>query len=310
MQALSIDLRQLRFAVTAAETSSFLRAARLLGVKQSTLSKKVSALEQRLGIVLFERSTRGVIPTETGKAFLEVARRIVTDTDNLLSTAKAVTYGEIGRLMVGFSNSLSSGNLRLLLGDVMERYPDIQLDALEIGSDRMRSGLQSRLIDIAFHPGQFDEVGICKRWLWSERLMVVLPAGSRLAEQDTIFWTDLRRHAFVLPADCTGPRIAEVIRQRMAGHGLSASIIVQETSSEMIAAMVPYGKFITIVPESATGAVRPDTAFREIAEPTGVAHLDLFAWWRVDNANPALSQFFKLVDERYPTPPTESQAHD
>ncbi|MEZ5692743.1 MAG: LysR family transcriptional regulator, partial [Altererythrobacter sp.] len=162
---MSIDLRQLRFAVTAAETSSFLRAAKLLGVKQSTLSKKVSALEQRLGIVLFERSTRGVIPTKTGKAFLEVARRIVTDTDNLLSTAKAVTYGEIGRLMVGFSNSLSSGNLRLLLGDVLERYPDIQLDALEIGSDRMRSGLQSRLIDIAFYPGQFDEVGICKRWL-------------------------------------------------------------------------------------------------------------------------------------------------
>lgn len=85
---MSIELRQLRFAVTAADTASFLRAAKQLSVKQSTLSKKVSALEHRLGITLFERSTRGVVPTDAGRAFLEVARRIVTDADNLLTTAR------------------------------------------------------------------------------------------------------------------------------------------------------------------------------------------------------------------------------
>ncbi len=61
---MTLDLRQLRFAVTAADTSSFLRASKQLNVKQSTLSKKVAALEHRLGITLFERSTRGVAPTD------------------------------------------------------------------------------------------------------------------------------------------------------------------------------------------------------------------------------------------------------
>ena len=297
---MTLDLRQLRFAVIATDSGSFLRAAKQLNVKQSTLSKKVAALEHRLGITLFERSTRGVVPTDAGRAFLEVARRIVTDADNLLTTAKAVTYGEVGRLMVGFSNSLSAGNLRLLLGDVLEQFPEVQLDALEIGPGRMLSGLQSRIIDIVIHAGQFEESGIRKRWLWSERLMVVLPKDNRLIEQDTIFWTDLRKCVFVLPATCSGPRIAEIIRQRMGAHGLNASIITQETTSETIASMVPYGKFITIVPESATGATRSDITFREIAEPTGAAHLDFAAWWREDNDNPALARFFKLVDERYP----------
>ena len=297
---MTLDLRQLRFAVTAADTASFLRAAKLLNVKQSTLSKKVAALVHRLGIILFERSTRGVVPTDAGRSFLEVARRIVTDADNLLTTAKAVTYGEVGRLMVGFSGSLSTGNLRLLLGDVLEQFPDIQLDAIETRPDRMLSGLQSRIIDIGVHSDQFDECGILKRWLWSERLMLVLPKDNRLAEQDTIFWTDLRKCVFVLPANCSGPRIAEVIRQRMGAHGLKPSIITQETSAETIAAMVPFGKFITIVPESATGAARSDITFREIAEPTGVAHLDFAAWWREDNDNPALTRFFNLIDERYP----------
>jgi len=297
---LSLDLRQLRYAVTAAEAASFLGAAKRLNVKQSTLSKKVSALENRLGIVLFERSTRGVVPTDAGRAILEVARRIVTDVDNLQTTAKAVRYGEVGRMMIGFSSSLSAGNLRLLLGDVLERFPDVQLDALETGPDRMLSGLQSRIIDVAIHSGQMEAVGLSKRWLWSERLMAVLPKEHRLLNQDTIFWTDLRKCIFVLPTTCTGPRKIDVVRQRLGGQGLKASIITQETSSETIAAMVPYGKFITIVPESATGAARPDVAFREICEPTGVAHLDFAAWWREDNDNPGLARFFKLVDERYP----------
>lgn len=297
---MTLELRQLRFAVVAADTSSFLRASKQLNVKQSTLSKKVAALEHRLGITLFERSTRGVVPTDAGRAFLEVARRIVTDADNLLTTAKAVTYGEVGRLMVGFSNSLSAGNLRLLLGDVLERFPDVQLDAIETSPERMLSGLQSRIIDVAVHASQLEEAGILKRWLWSERLMLALPRDSKLSKQDTLFWTDLRACVFVLPTSCAGPRISEVIRQRLGAHGLTASIIAQETSSETIVSMVPYGKFITIVPESATGAARPDIAFREIAEPTGAAHIDFSAWWREDNDNPALARFFKLVDERYP----------
>lgn len=297
---MTLDLRQLRFAVTAADTASFLRAAKQLNVKQSTLSKKVSALEHRLGIILFERSTRGVVPTETGKAFLEVARRIVTDADNLLTTAKAVRYGEIGRLMVGFSGSLSTGNLRLLLGDLLERFPDVQLDALEAGPDRMLSGLQARIVDIAIHASPLEEAGLVKRWLWSERLMVVLPKYDRLTENESLFWTDLRKSVFVMPREQSGSRIAEVIRQRLGGHGFKANIITQDTSAETIAAMVPFGKFITVVPESATGAGQPDIVFREISEPTGAAHLDFAAWWREDNDNPALARFFKLLDERYP----------
>jgi len=202
--------------------------------------------------------------------------------------------------MVAFSSSLTTGNLRLLLGDVLERFPDVQLDALEVSADRILSGLQTRIVDIAIHASQIEEPGITKRWLWSERLLAVLPKGDRLTKTDNLFWTDLRKSVFVMPQDRSGPRVAEVIRQRLGSHGFKANIITQETSAETIAAMVPFGKFITIVPESATGAARPDVVFREITEPSGAAHLDFAAWWREDNDNPALARFFKLLDERYP----------
>ena len=64
--------------------------------------------------------------------------------------------------------------------------------------------------------------------------------------------------------------------------------------------MVSFGKFISIVGESALGVTRPGLVFREINEPNGLARLDYSAFWREDNDNPALKRFFKLIDERYP----------
>lgn len=83
MDALAIEIRQLRYAVLTADTQSFSRAAAALNVKQSTLSRRVMQLEHRLGVKLFERTTRGAEPTENGRAFIEQARRIVTDVENL-----------------------------------------------------------------------------------------------------------------------------------------------------------------------------------------------------------------------------------
>jgi hypothetical protein len=75
---------------------------------------------------------------------------------------------------------------------------------------------------------------------------------------------------------------------------------LQETAQENILGMVTFGKFISIVGESALGVTCPDLVFREINEPNGLARLDYSAFWREDNDNSALKRFFKLIDERYP----------
>lgn len=301
---MTIEIKQLRYAVATADTSSFSRAASALNVKQSTLSKRIALLEDRLGIALFERSTRGAIPTESGKVFLEVARRIITDVDNLRTTARSVQYGEIGRVVVGFSNSLSIGNLRSLLGEFLERFVDVQLDGVEVGSEQLLSGLQSRIVDVAIHSTDLSGDGVTARTLWSERLMVALPKDHEFANRDTLYWTDLRRETFVLPSKAGGPGVANAVTARLAGQGLRANIISQDTNHNNIMAMVPFGKFLTIIGESAMGFQRSDLVFREIEEPGGHARLDYAAYWREDNDNPALQRFFTLLDERYPAAET------
>jgi DNA-binding transcriptional LysR family regulator len=241
-------------------------------------------LEHRLGVKLFERTTRGAEPTETGKVFLEAARRIVTDVDNLQTTARAVSYGEQGRLAVGYSSSLTAGNLKHAFSDYLTRFADVQ----------------SRTIDVAVAPADMREDGIASRSLWSERLMVALPDGHKLLEAERIYWPDLRREVFVLPGGGIGPTISNLLAARLTEQGYRPNIIVQDTSLESVLSIVPVGRFITILTEASLGVTWPGLQFREIYDQSGPARLEYSLYWRKDNDNPALQHFFKLINERYP----------
>lgn len=298
---MSIEIRQLRYAVMTADTQSFSRAAKALNVKQSSLSRRVQSLEDRLGVQLFERTTRGTMPTENGKAFLTVARRIVTDVDNLVTTARNVSYGEQGRLAIGFSSSLMTGNLRLAIGDYISRYPDMQFDGIEGGTEKLFSGLQARIVDAAIIPANITDGGLSKHNLWSERLMLAVPEDHALAVADAIFWTDLRAEVFVVPMDGIGPVVANILASKFGAHGYHPNIIAQDTSIESILSTVCIGRYIALATEASTGVTWPGLAFREISDQGGPARLDYSIYWREENENPALKRFFKLLQERYPT---------
>lgn len=297
---MTIEIRHLRAAVVTAGTHSFSRAAKILNVKQSALSRRAQALEQMLGVQLFERTKRGTFPTENGKAFLTVAERILTDLDNLLTTARNVSYGEQGRLAIGFSSSLMTGNLRLAIGDYMSRYPDVQFDGIEGGTEKLFTGLQAHSVDAAITPMAIIETGIHKRGLWTERLMLVVPEAHALVEVDAIHWTDLRSEVFVLPTDGIGPVIANVLNAKLGAHGYRANIILQDTSIESVISTVTIGRYITIATEASNGVTWPGVKFIEIADNGVAARLDFSLYWRRDNENPALKKFLKMLQERYP----------
>lgn len=298
---MGIEIRHLKAAVVTADVKSFSRAAKVLNVKQSALSRRVQALEQMLGVQLFERTKRGTYPTENGKAFLSVARRIVTDIDNLFTTAKNVSYGEEGRLAIGFSSSLMTGNLRLAIGDYMARYPDVQFDGIEGGTEKLFTGLQARIVDAAITPALIAEPGITRRNLWTERLMIVVPENHRLNDADTIHWTDLRHEVFVLPTDGIGPIVSDMLSAKLGAQGHRANIIAQDTSIESVISTVTIGRYVTIVTEASTGVTWPGLHFLEISDNGGPARLDFALYWRADNDNAALRKFFKMLQERYPS---------
>lgn len=272
----------------------------MLRIKQATLSRRVSDLEHRLGIKLFERTTRGAMPTQAGTAFISSARRILGDIDELQLQVRAIRNGEAGELTIGFSTSLASGNLRFALVEFQRRYPDIRLNGLEGDRGRLNHALHSGQIDFAIVTGQIGEAGLCRRPLWSERIMVALPEGHALEEAERIYWSDLRHQGFVLPRHDPGPDLVDLLRARLSEPGYAPDIETQNVSRENVLVMVSAGWFLTLVPESALGVTHPGIVLRDVHELTGQTRIDYCCYWRSDNHSPALRRFLGLIRDRYP----------
>lgn len=294
------ELRQLRYAVVAAESPSFRQAAQSLRVRQTTLSKRILLLEQRLGVTLFVRTKRGAVPTHAGLDFARNARRILEDVELLRSNAKAISKGEAGRLAVGLSTSLSAGHLRAIIHDFLRRFPDVDMQVVETGFDGLAKGLTSRTIDVAIVAGELEGGPFKRRHLWPERLMVALPEDHALATVERIYWQDLRSERFVFTQSDPGPDAGELLRARLRDPGRSPNITMQDVTRENLLNMVSMGGFATLLAETAIGAHYPGVVLREVHDGTGMAHVDFSASWNEDNDNPALQRLFKVIGERHP----------
>ncbi len=110
--ASAVDLQHLRHAVAVADHRSFRRAAEALLLRQSTLSRRIRQLEERLNMIVFERSSRGALATQAGRDFLRMARSILEQMDTLVTSARNAGRGEAGRMTIGLFTSFSAGNLR------------------------------------------------------------------------------------------------------------------------------------------------------------------------------------------------------
>jgi DNA-binding transcriptional LysR family regulator len=137
----AVDLVHLRYAVAAADHGSFRRAAEALLLRQSTLSRCIRQLEERIEMIVFERSSGGVRATQAGRDFLRMARSILEQMETLVASAHRAGRGEAGRLAIGFYTSLSAGNLRATLIDYAQRFPQIEVSMIESSRTRLTTAL-------------------------------------------------------------------------------------------------------------------------------------------------------------------------
>jgi len=114
-----IDLVSVTQALLVAEHLSFSRAAQVLGVRQSAVSRRVRALEDKLGVSLFERDNTGVRITEAGRRFLERTRPALAEIDHAMKAAASAGRGAEGVIRIGILSSVSSGFLRNLLEELV-----------------------------------------------------------------------------------------------------------------------------------------------------------------------------------------------
>lgn len=293
------DIRQLRYAIAAADHGSFYRAARALDVEQSTLSRNILKLERVIGSKIFNRSRAGVTTTIAGARFIRSARPMVANAEVMVTTMRAAGQGRAGGLMIGHNNAVSAGNLRATMLGWRNAHPDVELDGVEADRGALLARLDTGEIDIAIMVGDAGYDGFRHETFWSERVMIALPASHLLADHDTLHWTDLRRERFLLPAADPGPEIHDMLIGRLSVAGIQPDIRMHHVSREGILSILGGGFGLSIVCEGGTGAHYPDVVYRPVHGEQGAALIVFSGYWRRDNGNPALRRFLAFVRDRY-----------
>jgi DNA-binding transcriptional LysR family regulator len=201
-----MELRHLRYFIAVAEELHFARAAERLHIEQSPLSRAIKELERVLSVQLFERTTRSTRLTWAGQVFLEDVRRVFITIDQAKASVKAAATGYRGILRIALSDSVAQPRLAALLAQCREEEPEVEIRLFEKPLSQQVKGLLSGLYDAGF--AQSDDVGkgIVAEPVWSDALVVAVPARHPLLAYKRIPLDEALRYPLVLcqPEMCEG----------------------------------------------------------------------------------------------------------
>lgn len=149
-----MDLRHLRYFLCVAEEMHFGRAAQRLGMSQPPLSQQIRALEQELGVRLFDRTSRRVALTEAGRLFLPEACKTLAQADHAAQVARQAQNGHLGRLAMGFTASAPFvPQIADALYDFRQNFPQVDLKLHELGRDDQVARIERGDLDIGIIRG-------------------------------------------------------------------------------------------------------------------------------------------------------------
>lgn len=276
-----------------AEYLNFRHAANALGVAQSSVSARVKALEEDLGILLFERHARGVRLTEAGRHFVEKVTTGIDHLDHAVKTAGMVAHGEHGSLRIGIHALIPGSFLATLIERYREQHPSIEVEIAEGTARDTVMQLRADRLDVTFVAGSPEFPDCHARPIWTERLLAVLPSNHPLAEEAGVTWADLAGDTFIVRHGGTGPQVHAHIVTRLAGGWPSLSILRFDVERGTLLSMVAQGYGVTILGEAASPMHAPGVTFLPILdEPEPLA---FSAIWSPGNRKPALRDFLDLA---------------
>ncbi|MFZ4301970.1 LysR family transcriptional regulator [Streptomyces cinereoruber] len=188
---------QLRLFVVLAEELHFSRAAARLFITQSALSQQIRDLERRLGVRLFDRSSRAVTLTPQGRVLLADARGVVAAMDRLSRSASTQARRLSGRLVVGtIGAEAAMPYTRAVLRLLHERHPLVQVDVRSLHFADHFDALFRHDVDVAFLRPPVPP-GVEVQHLATEPRLACLSASDPLVDRDRIALAELARHPVI-----------------------------------------------------------------------------------------------------------------
>ncbi|ALG09797.1 LysR family transcriptional regulator [Kibdelosporangium phytohabitans] len=236
-----MDLKQLRALVTVVEAGSVTRAARLLRLVQPAVTRQIRALEEELGVVLFERTRTGMQPTDAGEALAERARRALAELDRARAELTPPAGEVTGIVTVGLLESTVDLLAEPLVAELTRDHPGVELRLQTGYSGHLQRWLDDGDLDLSLLYNLRSSPSLNVTPLLRERLWVAAPPGAALHADRPVPFAGLTARRLILPTDGHGLRTLINGGAHQAGVSLNSAISTNSMAMQKRLARAGHG---------------------------------------------------------------------
>lgn len=284
-----MDMRHLRCFVAVSEELHFGRAAERLHLTQPPVSLAIKELEEELGVVLLERTSRRISLTRVGEDALRDARAVLSAADTMRRRAHEAAQGLVGSLSIGFISTPAYSFLPSTLQSFTGDFGRVKLNLQEGVTDQILQDVESGSLDIGLVfripelPAAMDS-----RLVQTEPLVIALNDSHPLAGSSRIALEALSHERFIGFERQYGPLMFDAIVATCMRHGFSPKIFPAR-QMHTIVSLVSGGIGVALVPNSVQALHREGVVYRSMhGEKTIV---ETIAVWRRSDESPLVKAF-------------------
>ncbi|WP_110948745.1 LysR family transcriptional regulator [Pseudomonas bohemica] len=291
-----MELKHLRAFVTLAEELHFGRAAQRLAIVQPALSMQIKALEDWLGVRLFDRNRHSVTLTEVGRLFLDQARATLHQAQRSADVARSLGRGETGRIRLGFVSSVLPELLPTLIRQAHQLYPGIELELKDMPGPDQVLALKSGQLDFGLMRLPAPHAGVQTQVVLHESIIVALPADHPLAALPMIQVQALSHQPVLMLARRYAAGFHDGLLRAIADQGGKLDVADELGEFTTMLALVSAGLGIGLLPHHAGRALPPNVVSRplQLGDYRAVTGL---AWTSLDTA--VKTTIFNLMRELF-----------
>lgn len=288
-----MDLRVLRYFLMVAKEQSFTKAAKQLNITQPTLSRQLAALEEELGVKLFNRGGHSITLTNEGLLLKRRALELVDLEDKIVSEFKGNRESVEGKITIGCGEFIAVETLAKICKKYKEKYPLVQF-AIHTGTaDNISKMMNKGLVDIGLFLEPVSTEGMdyirmqgCDHWVVSMRV------DDPLAKKEVITKKDLLKLPLILPERTN---IQSELANWFGKDFSRLNIAFTSNLGTNAGVMAINGLGYPISIEGAMRYWRKDLVVQKTLSPEILAST-VIAWRRNIPYSPAVSKFIEEID--------------
>ena len=257
-----MDIRQLECFVAVAEELHFRRAGERLGLSQSALSERVSALEHELGARLFFRTTRQVSLTQAGSEFVQDAKKILADIERAVSNVRHTAESDLRHIRVSGVDEAISMLLPKALLAFRRTDPKVHVQVLETSSSEQHSQeLIGHRTDVAFVRTPQQDDFITSELLQRQPVLVVLADTNPLSGSAFLSASDIANQPIVGYPKHARPILHEALWSGFRKIGAQPNIVCEIIDKSTMLQFVAQGLGIALAPAWVRNIAPPGVSF-------------------------------------------------